>query len=103
MTEAKRYILLNGDDYATGGWHNFRGDFDTIEEAFEAAEKGNTVWHDIVDLHTFEEVDDRVLWLDYYRKKLAFAKREMAKGYSNYRNTLFEIKNKIEALEKDSA
>lgn len=39
----KRYLLFYGDNYyPSGGWGDFQGDFDSLDDAVEAAETGNT-------------------------------------------------------------
>lgn len=53
----KRYLLFFGMDYyPAGGWSDFKGDFDTIEEAdarFQQFEKSssslNGRWYQIID------------------------------------------------------
>jgi len=49
----KRYLLFAFDNYyPSGGWSDFRGDFETLEEALEASKGvGLDVW-DIVDSET---------------------------------------------------
>ena len=62
----KRFLLFTHDTYYPGGgWHDFKGDFDTKEEAEELGAKyltwdnpqkwENDQWH-IVDMETGEEV-----------------------------------------------
>ena len=44
----KRYALFTGDDYyPRGGWDDFKGSFDTVEDAL-AAPRGE--WFQVVDL-----------------------------------------------------
>ncbi len=47
----KRYLLFSGDEYyPLGGWNDFKGSFDTLEEAKEAKEKlSGHDWYQIVD------------------------------------------------------
>lgn len=47
----KRYLLfVYAQYYANGGWHDFEGDFDTIEEAKnKLLENPNLEWWHIVD------------------------------------------------------
>lgn len=46
----KRYLLFAGNYfYPLGGWNDFVGDYDTIEEALQYAVKE---WWHIVDSHT---------------------------------------------------
>lgn len=60
----KRYLLFCGDKYYPyGGWDDFRGAFDTLEEAREAAVPTRTIygdpshdWWHIVDTETMQEV-----------------------------------------------
>lgn len=53
----KRYLLFTGMSfYAGGGWIDFRGDYDTVEEAVTAAATrsaiNDDVWYHIVDATT---------------------------------------------------
>lgn len=63
----KRYLLFCGDYYyPSGGWGDFRSDFDTIEDAVKEARRGEYVnsretpvpwdWWHVVDRETGEEV-----------------------------------------------
>lgn len=61
----KRYALFAGHEYyPVGGWHDFQGTFDTIEEAKEAARPqripgqptSSWDWWHVIDLTTCEEV-----------------------------------------------
>ena len=52
----KRYLLFYGDGYyPCGGWNDFHGDFDSLDDAIATAETGNTPmnpkfdWAHIVD------------------------------------------------------
>jgi glyoxylase-like metal-dependent hydrolase (beta-lactamase superfamily II) len=51
----KRYLLFTGDTfYPGGGMKDFRGDFNTIDEAFDfsASDKvGAWDWYEIYDTH----------------------------------------------------
>lgn len=55
----KRYLLFEGAEYYPGGgWDDFTGDFDTVEEA-RATAKGRTTradWWQIIDTKTMEEI-----------------------------------------------
>lgn len=51
----KRFILFAGSNYyPSGGWSDFEGSFDDLEEARKAG-TGND-WHQVVDTQTWEEV-----------------------------------------------
>ncbi len=53
----KKYLLFSGDMYyPCGGWDDFQGEYDTIEEAKEIAEKQGDEWWQIVDLATREVI-----------------------------------------------
>lgn len=53
----KRYALFSGDAYyPAGGWDDFRGSFDTLDEAVAAAQKRGDDWSHVVDLHSGKEV-----------------------------------------------
>lgn len=58
---SKRYLLFYGDAYyPAGGWGDFRGAFDTIEEAHAAYMKApgwKPDWWHVVDLETLKEID----------------------------------------------
>ena len=46
----KRYLLFSGDEfYPCGGWNDFQGEYDTVEEAKEIAEKQGDDWWQIVN------------------------------------------------------
>jgi hypothetical protein len=52
----KRYLLFCGESYyPVGGWDDFVGDFDTVEEAKSATAKASD-WAHIVDTDTGERV-----------------------------------------------
>lgn len=54
----KRYLVFKGSDYyPNGGWEDFSGDFDTIEEAREAATTNRYEWSHIIDTTTKKEVE----------------------------------------------
>jgi len=47
----KRYLLFEGFYYyPSGGWGDFVGDFDTIEEARDGFKLSSDGWYEIVDL-----------------------------------------------------
>lgn len=51
----KKYVLFGGDVfYPLGGWQDFKGDFDDIPQALNAAANGRWGWWQIVDLETGE-------------------------------------------------
>jgi hypothetical protein len=56
--KVKRFVLFAGETYyPSGGWGDFNGSFDTIEEARAAesiAESGGD-WTQIIDLETGEQ------------------------------------------------
>lgn len=57
----KRFLLFVGEEYyPCGGWHDFRGAFDTAEEAkravFEPRDSANGFWWHVVDTETMQEV-----------------------------------------------
>lgn len=56
----KRFILFRCDYYyPSGGWNDFVGSFDTLEEANNIALKNfksNNEWFHIIDLNTLTEV-----------------------------------------------
>ena len=46
----KRFLLFCGENYyPNGGWADFKGDFDSLEEAFQGAFKSKSDWYHIVD------------------------------------------------------
>jgi hypothetical protein len=57
-----RYLLFTGYNcYPNGGWEDFQGDYDTIEEAEARVERDKLSyqkheWMQIIDSHTKEEV-----------------------------------------------
>ena len=57
----KRYLLFYGDNYyPSGGWGDFHGSFDTIQEAQQVFLKTDSPWkpdwYQIVDTTTGKEV-----------------------------------------------
>jgi len=49
----KRYLLFTGNDYyPEGGWGDFGGDFDTIEEIKHTEKYMVEDWYQIVDTET---------------------------------------------------
>lgn len=62
MGSMKRYLAFEGSEYyPEGGWDDFVGDYDSIEEALKAIKEkqvnyreGHLVWAHIVDLSTKE-------------------------------------------------
>ena len=76
----KRYLLFSGYYYyPEGGWEDFRGSFDTIEEAmyFLLEKKGTgdgywyKDWFQVVDLHEEKEVYiDFAYFRDKYNERL---------------------------------
>ena len=61
MTEIKPYLLLFGDTYYPGRWSDFKGLFDTLDEALVAIPKpfdDRHEWYQVVDLRTCKVVVD---------------------------------------------
>jgi hypothetical protein len=56
----KRYTVFAGSFYyPAGGWHDFKGSYDTIDEARSSVVKALAVeWVQVVDLTTGEMVVD---------------------------------------------
>lgn len=53
----KRFVLFDYDSYyPAGGWGDFEGSFDTLDEARAAAKEGKRDHQDIIDLQTGESV-----------------------------------------------
>lgn len=51
----KRYLLFSGDDYyPCGGWDDFEGDFDTLEESLKLTKKHSDDWCHVVDTVTMK-------------------------------------------------
>ena len=52
--EFKRFLLFVSSDDVTcsGGWNDFAGDYDTIDEASDAAERDGFDGYHVVDLTT---------------------------------------------------
>ena len=47
----KRFLLFMGEHYyPEGGWHDFMGSFETLEDAKSAALKSNWEWVQVVDI-----------------------------------------------------
>jgi len=47
----KRFLLFAGDNYyPRGGWDDFRGSYDSLEEALAAPRHNDNWWH-VVDSH----------------------------------------------------
>ena len=54
----KRFLVFYGDSYYPGGgWTDFKGDFDSIEEALKFLSEKCYDWKDIVDSVTKKVVD----------------------------------------------
>jgi len=58
----KRYLLFSGYEYyPSGGWGDFIGDYNTVEEARNIYKKKTKnsyyVWYHIIDTHNMEEVE----------------------------------------------
>ena len=52
----KRYLLfMYYDYYPSGGWNDFAGDYDTVEEALKV-ERNRDNWH-IVDTETMTVIE----------------------------------------------
>ena len=46
----KRYLVLAGDDYYPNGWSDYRGSYESLEEAISKAESVTACdWYDIID------------------------------------------------------
>ena len=57
----KRFLLFTGDDYyPEGGWGDFGGDFDTIEEIKRTEQYIVDDWNEIVDTKTMLVVKEKV-------------------------------------------
>lgn len=57
----KRFLVFRGYDYyPAGGWNDFKGAFDSIEEAHDAANLDirDFEWNHIVDTKTMKEIVD---------------------------------------------
>lgn len=53
----KRFLLFTYDDfYPSGGWNDFKGSFDTLEEAKEARKASSSYYCNIIDTETGEDV-----------------------------------------------
>lgn len=52
----KRYLVFTYSTYdASGGWNDFRSDFDTLDGAVEFVESSTRDYYDIVDITTGDE------------------------------------------------
>ena len=57
----KRYLLFRGDQwYPLGGWDDFFGSYDTIEEAKAAGRACSHDWWHIVDVEMMTDVWDNI-------------------------------------------
>lgn len=58
----KRFLCFTGDYHPDGGWRDFRGVYDTIEEAQHAnpvvGRDVDEPWRQIVDIETLTVVED---------------------------------------------
>lgn len=55
----KRFLLFWGDIYyPSGGWGDFKGSYDTIEEALDKCTKAE--WYQIVDISTGTVIKEAV-------------------------------------------
>lgn len=53
----KRYLVFSYPDYYPGGgWNDFEGSFDTLEEAEREVKKERGLYWDIVDIETGERL-----------------------------------------------
>ena len=48
----KRYLVFCGEDYYPCRWDDYRGSFDTLEDALDAAMMRHSDWYQIVDRDT---------------------------------------------------
>lgn len=56
----KKYMVFAGDAYyPIGGWEDFKGTFDLIEEARERARVSSGDWFQIVETDTGKVVESR--------------------------------------------
>jgi len=61
----KRFLVFAYEQYyPRGGWGDFVGDFDTLEEVYAADLGKYTEWAHVVDLTTGEQVGDEVHRMD---------------------------------------
>lgn len=73
MANLKRYLLFMYDDYYPGGgWNDFRGSFDTPEEAMTEALKLNYDDADLIDRETLAKVEFK-----YGEARFAHHEKEM--------------------------
>ena len=53
----KRYLLFAGQSYyANGGWADWKGTFDTLEEAVAHLTKLDIDWFHVIDIQTLKAV-----------------------------------------------
>jgi hypothetical protein len=58
VPDVKRYLLFTYEDYYPGGgWSDFRGSFDTPEDAMEAAVTTDDTYAELIDRETLQEVE----------------------------------------------
>ena len=54
----KRFLLFSGSNYyPRGGWSDFRGSYDTCEEALAAPRSESVDWWQVVDTETEVAID----------------------------------------------
>lgn len=57
MSDTKRYILFSGEDYyPLGGWKDFVGVYETIDEATKAGESLSNNWWEVVDIQAMQVI-----------------------------------------------
>jgi hypothetical protein len=57
VNDIKRYAAFSGSNYyPDGGWDDFVGTYDTLEEARMAQRPNDNDWQHVVDLETGEKV-----------------------------------------------
>jgi hypothetical protein len=55
----QRFLLFGGDQYyPLGGWQDYKGDFDTKEQALKEAANWSWDWYQIVDSKKGEIVEE---------------------------------------------
>jgi hypothetical protein len=55
----KRFLLFTGMGYyPRGGWSDFVGVFDSLEEAKNRGRQTNDDWYQVVDTETMKEVEE---------------------------------------------
>lgn len=76
----KQFILFGGDQYyPRGGWSDFMGHFDTLNEAVGVALEANEDWWHVLDTETMSKVaEDWQYWeaLEDYAAPYNDAERE---------------------------